>query len=339
MPKDAKTVLLILVAIVFGLFLLWLFTGGPSNFNVDSNWFQIISFNSSPSSGNRNSNKSAAETDLKEYNPKPETIVLNDISYIKSPWYGQVEIRRGSAAKTYQPGEEYIILEAGRRNKEAINITGWVLENNASKRLHPTSGTAFKGISKRISIPAGSNYFLARQGETTSSILLEPGFRAIVTTGTVPNIFDIPIKVSFRTNICTGYLNDITNYDFKPTLKRNCPDPEKELSQVVLENKCYDYIDSLRRCHTPDTDSFRNRDGELVTKHLDKVTGLSNQCRSFVFGHYSYHSCIANHLSDPDFLGTEWRIYLKQNFELWVEDHEVITLYDAQNRLVDQLSY
>lgn len=339
MPKDAKTVLLALVAIVFGLFLLWLFTGGPGNFNVDSNWFQIVRFDLSSSRSNRNTNDSASGTDLKEYSPNPETIVLNDISYIKSPWYGQVEIGRGSAAKTYQPGEEYIILQARRRNKEPINITGWILENDASRRLYPTAGTVFQGISKRIPIPAGANYFLARQNETMSPVILEPGFRAVVTTGSISNIFDIPIGVSFRTNVCTGYLNDITNYDFKPSLKKDCPDPESELTDAVLENKCYDYIDRLRRCHTPDTEPFRDRDGELVTKHLDKVEGLSNQCRNFVFGHYSYHSCIANHLSDPDFLGTEWRIYLKQNFELWVENHEVITLYDAQNRLVDQLSY
>ena len=46
-----------------------------------------------------------------------------------------------------------------------------------------------------------------------------------------------------------------------------------------------------------------------------------------------------NHLSDENFFGKEWRIFLNYPRELWGKDRETITLYDGDGQIVDELTY
>ncbi len=339
---DAKTDFLIFLGVVFIFFVLWIASGGPAGgfrSGADRDWFGVTDFNFPAAVGSNRSAETDDRSEIGKYEPVAETVTIDGLTYYRSPWYKQVKIKRGNAAHTYQPREEYIILDTSRRNDTPINITGWILENNDSRTLHQVSGRAYRGVSERVVIPEGAGLLLGADQEYLGPIVLKPGDRAVVTTGSLFSGFPFPVKVSFRTNICTGYLNDLTSYDFNPRLRQDCPDPESELNGELLENRCYDYIERLRRCRTPDDEPFRDRDGDLVRNHLDGVTGLSRQCRDFVAEHYNYRSCVVNNAGQPDFLGDEWRIYLNQHFELWDDDREVITLYDDEGRLVDQIEY
>ncbi len=336
---EAKNDFLIFLGLIFLLFILWVFAGGPKNFNPSGGLISNTNFVPRVP-------VSSSDDDLPvidQYSPSEEFVILDNLTYLRSPWYGLVEISQGNARSTNEPREEYITLSASRQNREAIVITGWILENGTGKKLIYSSGSTFQGVSKRVLIPTGANLFGGATVESQGLIALNPGDKAVVTSGSFPQIGPIPIRASFRTNICTGYLDDLPNYNFTPSLKRDCPDPEASLNGVVLEDKCLDYISRLSRCHTPDTEPFRERssDGSTFTNssHLDKISGFSPPCRSFVLRHYNYRSCWANHLLSKDFYGNEWRVFLNQPFELWGKDREIITLYDSQGRLVDQLKY
>lgn len=321
--------LLPIIGIFVLLFFVWAATGGPEREETTRNE-QVND------GGGGQTEKPVV---IEEYDPADHFVTIGDQTYTKSPWYGQVKIRRGNARSEEIPRDEYIILSTSFRNKESIPITGWFLENGDSQKVRNISGNLVRLKSDRASILAGVHVLRGVENEITAPIVLNPGDKAIVTTGSPYSYFPMPLNHSFRTNICTGYLNEMSRVDFTPKLKNNCPDPEDELSGVFIEDKCVDFIERLDNCHAPDTEPFRDRDNELVRRHLDGVTGLSNQCRDFVTKRFSYQGCFNSHVGDENFLNNEWRIYLNQNFQLWADDDEIITLYDHFGRLVDQYTY
>ena len=331
---EAKNDFLIFIGIIILLFFFWLLTGGPKNFNSSGGFISGTNF-VPRSSVSKESQKSAID----QYSPVDGLVIIDNITYRRSPWYGLVSLGSGNARSTFQPNEEYIILSTSRRNQDSIAISGWILENGENRKLQRVPGVTFVSDADRARIPQGIEVLLGIKNEIMSSIILKPGDRAIITTGRVPSSSKINLAGSFRVNKCIGYLTELTRNDFKPALSQNCPRPKDEIDNALIEDKCFDYISRLSRCHKPESEPFRDRDGDLIRKHLDGVTGLSDQCRTFVFSHYNYHNCVANHLGDKDFLGNEWRVYLKQSFEMWDKEREVITLYDAEGRLVDQLRY
>lgn len=335
---EAKSDFLIFIGLIGLLFFFWLFTGGPKNFNPSGGFISGTNFvpTASESAGNK-------QSAIDQYSPVNGLVTVDDVVYRQSPWYGMVKIGRGNARSVFQPKDEYIILSTSRHNQIPITITSWILENGLGRKLIYSSGSTFQGTAKKVIIPTGANLFGGTTAENLGSITLNPGDRAVVTTGSFPQIGPIPIRMSFRTNLCTGYLDALPHYNFLPSLDRSCPDPEKELNAVALEDKCLNYISRLSSCHTPDTEPFLDKTNDgfnfVNSNHLDKMAGFSSQCRNFVLSHYNYRSCLANHLLAENFYGSEWRIFLNQPFELWGKDREVITLYDHEGRLVDQFKY
>ncbi|MEX0918808.1 MAG: hypothetical protein WDZ85_02460 [Candidatus Paceibacterota bacterium] len=340
---SAKTDFLIFLAVVFVFFLLWIGTGGPARYR-DGTGFFSSSFSIIPDTssmvpmadGGHPGGRETAE--VGPYEPSEAEIVIDGRQYTKSPWYGLVKIGRGNAAREYQPRNEYITLTAGR-NIEPINITGWILENGRDRKLERTGGNTYHLTAERAIIPTGINVLFGTSAETKGPIILPARGRAVVTTGSPPSFLPIPLDGSFRTNICTGYLETVADYDFTPRLSQNCPRPREVAEGAVLEDACFDYLNRLGRCQTPVTDPFIDRDGDLVRKHLDGRTNLSNQCRAFVLQNFNYRYCVANNWSEEDFLADDWRVYLNRPFGMWDDKREVITLYDTQGRLVDQLKY
>ncbi len=230
----------------------------------------------------------------------------------RSPWFELVKISSGNARQEYRPGHEYIELTASSRLEAPINLAGWQLTNGAIRR--PRSDVAV----------------------ISEAVTLAPGARAVVITGQPLNRSGWPFRQSFRLNKCVGYLNEqFETSGITPTFSRRCPDPEAELGASALPDKCYDFVRRLSSCHQPEFSEDREGN-DLVDGREDD---LNRQCRLYVEDHFSYDRCVAWHQTDADFYGDDWRVYLKRQWELWDEDREVMTLYDQNGKIVDQLDY
>ncbi|MBI2100473.1 MAG: hypothetical protein HYT47_00400 [Candidatus Vogelbacteria bacterium] len=229
-----------------------------------------------------------------------------------SLYYGQVKIRQGNARYEIQPNREYITITANHSNQIPIDIIGWQLVNNALRH----------GRARAIKI--------------TPLILLAPGGVVTVNTGSPPSSNLWPVGSAFQINKCTGYLaEDFRNFRLTPAFSRSCLAPRAEPGADRLDDDCYDYVNRLSACHTPEferkNDGYNYIDGRRDT--------LTSSCRSYVQDHFSYNRCVAWHAADSDFYGKDWRVYLNHTGELWAANREVITLYDREGKIVDQLDY
>lgn len=248
---------------------------------------------------------------------------LGTIDETVSPFKDLITVRRGNAGRAEQPYEEYITLEYSRRGTEAVNITGWMLGNS------PLRGD------RRVAIPQGVSVLWADEAKRiTTDIILQPGDRAIVLTGRMYNRYPVAINTSFRSNICLGYLEALASYNFIPNLNRQCPRPIDEVGVNLVDDTCYNFIRRLARCHTPEFIDYGDKRG-----YVDNVGNLTQACKTFILDHYNYEACVNNHWQSEDFYQSEWRIYLNQIWPMWANNREIITLYDREGRVVDQLSY
>jgi len=256
----------------------------------------------------------------------------------KSPWYGKISIYVGNVY-AYQSSEEYIILQSNNYgNDESINITGWTLKNGAGDRKYQLNGSVIYGNSARVPIPQAALIYKLIPNNVLVPVILGPGDRAVVVTGSMPLVTKYPIT-SFRVNKCSGYMEDWESVNFKPSLSRSCPAPTSYSEVRNLDKKCYDFVSSLSYCHAPEFKDKVLPGGGVDSGAVDGVVGLSNDCKAFIQTHYSYDACVYNHINDKDFYKKEWRIYLGQPWEIWANERETITLYDSLGRIVNQITY
>ena len=337
MLKDLAPVFFVLIFIFFLIFVVF---GAPSRNEAGglfstSNTFRnyVPSLNTQNQNGGTGSQSSATITQY-----QPETVEVNDRTYIKSPWFGQVDIGRGNSKSAFQPREEYITLTAGRRNDTSIQITGWRLFNADGERLFDSSGRVVAGNTNSATIGRGVEVLLP-ENSNSHLVYLKPGDKAVVTSGSLYSRGEMDIGSGFRLNKCTGYLQRTGDYSFTPSLPLQCPNPKEVEGFKALPETCYNYVRRLARCHTPNTEPFRDRNHELVRNHLDGNTEVSRFCREFVVTNFSYGACVATHYNDDDFLKPEWRLFLNRSWEMWKNDRDTIYLFDSENRLVDHLSY
>ncbi|MDZ4227221.1 MAG: hypothetical protein U1D26_01960 [Patescibacteria group bacterium] len=222
-----------------------------------------------------------------------------------SPYVGAITLGRGDP-KASSPYEEYIEINAvGLRT--TLVITGWSLQS------------AVSGV--RSYIPQGASRFVMGTVNTVQPISIEPGGSAILTTGASP------VGVSFRENVCSGYLEGVR--DFTPEILLECPAPADLLPATadnirVYGSPCIDYVASLPRCAFPGTQA---------------PAGISGTCRSFLANVLTYNGCVNVSKGGEVFASSSWRIFLNRTAELWSNSHDVIRLLDSEGRVVDVLSY
>ncbi len=244
----------------------------------------------------------------------------------RSPWFGQVTIRAGSARYEIQPNREFIELATSYQLKIPVTITGWLLSNGRNRR---------GGQSDFITLPSAAKLFTS--GATSNTpIILEPGGRVVIITGNPPASDKWPARVNFQTNRCLGYLSeDFRDFRLPLFFSGSCPAPRQEPGLEQLADDCYDVARRWPACRTPE---FR-RDSEGYELLDGRRTNLSSQCRNYLTSHFSYSACLYWHKDDPDFYGKDWRVYLNRTGELWAANREVITLFDREGKIVDQVAY
>src|SRR3989344_2484683 len=251
-----------------------------------------------------------------------------------SPYKQSVSLGTGNASYSYQAYEEYITLD--NTGNESIDITNWKLKNGKGERAYSTGGD-LRYFTSDIAIIGQATLFVSPTGNNIfQNIVLKGNERAVITTGSIGS--QLPYKiVSFKENICSGYLEDLPEYTFIPPLSNDCPRPRNEPGVSALDTECRTFIESMSSCRTPKFDT-KDSDGEICHSCVNNVL-LSSACVSFIKNHFNYASCIYNHKNDTDFSGHTWRIFLGRGWEMWAEKYETIELFDKSGKLVSHITY
>ncbi len=240
----------------------------------------------------------------------------------QSPYAGQVYVSAGDTS-TIQPSQEYVTIR--NSGQGPVDITGWTLTNGKGTRPIQTSENSYiYPVADSATIGQGTEFLDPSDVFDLGPIILAPGDNAIVTTGGPFIAYPYKISTSFRENICEGYLRD---YPFEPSLSRQCPYATNDPTINTVTDQCYDYMRSLSACEDPEKYDKDNFDGQ------------TSQCQAFMTARLSYGACVAGHKSDANFSMSQWRIFLGKQREMWADSRETISLYDANNLLVDQKSY
>jgi hypothetical protein len=227
----------------------------------------------------------------------------------QSPYAGKLFLRTGNVSETV-PKYEHLLLEASEENTSGITISGWKIESYVSD--------------EEAIIPKGDRVLEDPYKPIKESIVLLPGETAYLVTG------DTFLNISFRENICTGYLDE--RGTIYPSLGTSCPAPidEMEASGEIGRGNddCYDFVETIGVCETPSK------------KVVDDTPRLGGTCRDFVLETLNHDDCVRLHKNDPLF--TEegyWLIYLEESTDLWRDEREIIRLLDTEGRVVDVIEY
>ncbi|MDO8579348.1 MAG: hypothetical protein Q7R72_00555 [bacterium] len=240
----------------------------------------------------------------------------------RSKYAGRVYLSSGNASYTIQPYEEYITI---KNDGVPVNITGWKVTNSKGTRPIEYSQNSYVYPSAESAVIGQGTEFLDPSGKyAVGSIILGSGDMAIITTSGPFIYFPLPLTSNFRENVCLGYLE---NYPFNPPVEKQCPYPTNDSQIRTVTDECYDYLQSLNRCQNPQKTD------------LTRFDELTSQCRNFIKTRLNYPSCVTNNRYSPNFASKQWRVFLGKSHELWSANRETITLYDATNLIVDQISY
>ncbi len=186
----------------------------------------------------------------------------------------------------------------------------------------PLSGWSLQSVltGVRLYLPNAAPVFSLGNINEVAPVYLAPGEQAIISSSVSP------VSVSFRENMCTGYLGQYQA--FTPQLSRQCPSPQTELPMTpsnfaAYGDSCFDTLESLYACTFPDV----------------LPQSVSPECAAALRNTLSYTSCVVRHRSDPGFNSSTWRLFLGSPVEVWRNSHDTIRLLDAQGRTVDVYSY
>lgn len=224
-----------------------------------------------------------------------------------SPYTGSVSIVRDVfGVRAENARDEYIQIALDYDAKASVDITGWSLES-------ALSGT-------KAYLPGVASPFMGATTNVIGSAAIQPGGLVIVTSATSP------VGVSFRENVCTGYLGQFQ--EFAPQLGNECPSPSSilPLTQENLQRygeSCFDVLTYLSSCQFP--------------QNLPE--NITPACRAFLTDALSYNGCANRNRSLQSFETNRWRMYLGGQNELWRNSHDAIRLLDREGKTVDVFVY
>lgn len=224
-----------------------------------------------------------------------------------SPYADQISFARDEGGvRATASADEYVHIVAHYTNTAPVDITGWTIESVLTK-------------SRAVIPPAAAPFVANRPSETTAAIL-SPGSIALISSG--PS----PVGVSFRENLCTGYLQQFQR--FNPPLMESCPEPHNvlPLSANNLEmygEACLDAVTNIAACRFPRT----------------LPDTVSPACRAHLTEALSYNGCVARTAYRSDFHMGTWRLFLASPHELWRNSHDALRLLDREGRTVSVYVY
>lgn len=283
-------------ALIIGLFVVWVGVGGPSH---------PVSYAGpylTPLTGPGST--SQAYGDPNAYSSVNSTVNVgtNGVSLTQSGGKNVSLSRDLSGVYGSDADSEYVVIDVSHATAGPLSTAGWSIGSKSS--------------GKRIGLPQGAE--LPRSGSVNdvSTITLSPGDEMIVSTGRSP------IGLSFRENLCTGYLEE--HQDFHPSLSMSCPTPSEEASRYYPDapDSCLSVIRAIPYCST------RTSAGDV-----------SGSCRQFIEDRLTYNGCVAGHMNNQGFKSATWRVFLNSRSDLYANGHDTITLYDAEGKSIDSLTY
>ena len=225
-----------------------------------------------------------------------------------SPLSGKLSIVKDNSS-FQDKKNEYLYIVANINNDEPVKISGMLLQSLTSNKL--------------AIIPKGVEKYILGQINVEKDIYLNPGEAAFVHTG------KSPLGVSFKTNMCSGYLNEFKK--FAPKLPTTwCPSPRSLMPNTVENIKkygdsCISYVQHMPRC------SYYKKTNIKVSK----------QCESRLKTIFTYNWCVDKYQDTKQFYypGAVWHIYLQRDSKLWKDKYEVIKLMDSDSKTVSAISY
>lgn len=293
--KDAG----IIIGLIVLLFVAWIGTGGPT---------RPISF-AGPYLNPISHPGTTAQPygDPSEYSAINSTVTIGT-GGVRSSGSTQKSVtlsRSAGGAHASDADQEYVSINVASSATGSISTAGWRLVSAASGRS--------------LVFPQGTETPESGHVNTLVPITLHAGDEAIVTTGRSP------VGISFRENVCSGYLEE--HQDFYPSLSLTCPTPSDELTRAYpnADDECVSAVRSIPYCGT-DVPSYAEND-------------LSSSCERFVEQRLNYNGCVATHSKDTNFASHTWRIFLGSSSELYRNTHDTITLLDAEGKAIDSLTY
>lgn len=282
--SDAIIIVLILVALWF----MWFFSGGPSRIEANKGPFL----------------RAPSPLDTGEiYGTLPDldfNFRLGTKNFISSNYRTAIKTS-GSSLKEFSPAKEY--LNITNRSDALLNITGW--------RIVTENGTA-------ATIGRGVSLFVSGEAREQSNIVLRLGETAHIISG------QSPVGVSFRQNICSGYLTQFQK--FVPPLNKNCPGiiTAENLSRYAPNPTCISFVSNLPACTT-------------VTNSSQIPGGSGPNCSALIEEHANYNGCVSDHNTDSNFYEPSWMVYLGSNQELW-KSGDVVRILDREGKTVTTIN-
>ena len=243
----------------------------------------------------------------------PPQIEAKDLGEL-SPAYGKINISKdNSYLRGDNSDDEYIYVIANIHNKEPIKLSGMILHSLVSNQM--------------AMIPKGVETFVLGQVNIEKDIYLAPGEVAILHSG------KSPAGVSFKSNMCSGFLNDLWENSSVRFSTAWCPRPELILPNTVSNIKkygdsCMDAVQELSRC-----EHFLNKN-----PYYKKVSPL---CRQTLSNEMTYNACVKKYKNSKNFHypGAVWHIFLNREKKLWKNRYEVIRLMDQDGKTVSAVSF
>ncbi len=210
-----------------------------------------------------------------------------------STYYGRIRIN--NARNANNTTDEYITLQ--NTSTTSISINGFNLVNSDNEE--------FK-------IPLGHNLPGVRP-VAGDKITLNQYDKAEIYTGQQEKHLD------FRENICTGYLDQ--HSDFFDKLSHNCPRPDIS-SNLRLPDHCIQVFEQNRSCQTDDTSQIQVA-----------------ECLDYSEAHYNYQGCVRDFQNRSDFFSNNWLIWMQRSTKFLRDIHDKVTLYDGNGKIVDIYTY
>ncbi len=212
-------------------------------------------------------------------------------------------------AENDSPEKEYITLQSDQQNNTKIAITGLTVKSMIT-------GAEYK-------IGGGSEVYYRNVLNAENGVFLSPGDTAYIVTGSSP------LGVSFKENMCSGYLEQYQKFD--PTLQKSCPRiyleglPERP---NALSDDCLDYIQYYPTC-----DVVKTNDETTITNKYGR------ECFSFIQKTADYNYCVNKHQNEKGFSKPIWHVYLGKSQHIWRLKREWIRILDTEGKIVAEYTY